>query len=53
MIFDDSVGIFAVVDIRVTFEKATESHWDLLVMKIPVEDMRFNMEKKGELLCII
>jgi len=47
IIFDDSAGLTGVVDVQITFSKPVEKHWDLLVMKIPIEDCEIDMIRKG------
>ena len=47
IIFDDSAGLTAVVDVQITFSKPVDKLWDLLVMKIPIEDVEIDMIRKG------
>ena len=47
IIFDDSAGLTGIVDVRITFNKPVEKNWDLLVMKIPVEDVEIDMIRRG------
>jgi len=47
LVFDDSAGLTGVVDVCITFDRPLQKHWDLLVMKIPVEDLHIDMIRKG------
>ena len=46
--FDDRVGISGVITVKVTFASSTTNLWDLLCMKVPVEELHLDSSRNGK-----
>jgi len=47
LVFDDDAGLGGLIDVKITFEKDTPERWDFMVMKVPVEELHIDRERKS------